>query len=298
MKRVIAYGGGVDSFAMLLKAIERGDHIDAVGFVDVGDRQRLDPAEWPETYQHIEQVVRPLCAAHGIPFIIIDSERYPIRPCKERPAGWRSLYDWLWDRTQIPVAGPNRICTRIAKVERFERWLADEFPDQEVEVWVGFEAGEEARAAKDPNAGGKVAWKPGQAVRINRFPLIELGLCRCRCVRFIQLSGHPVPPGSACVFCPYATRGDWKELARRYPARFAQVVEMEARKREKPTAKGFILSIMGFRKKKDAAGNVVSYRAPALPEWIQGNYQPRATPCRVCGDRKVQKLNAGCADAA
>lgn len=299
MKRVLAYGGGVDSFAALLGAIGRGIQLDAVGFVDVADPERKDPGEWPETYRHIENVVKPLCARHGIPFFTIDSASYPVRPCADRPLGWRSLFEWLWDHNQIPVAGPNRLCTRIAKVERFECWLDASFPGQEVEVWVGFEAGEEARAAKDPNAGKARDLVHYQAaVRINRFPLIEWSWCRCRCVQAIKLAGLPVPPGSACVFCPYATKGDWQRFAVQLPAQFAQVEEMEQRKRAKPTAKGFILSIMGFRKKKDAVGNVISYRAPPLREWIQGTYRPRAATCSICGGPKVQKLNTGCADAA
>ena len=33
--------------------------------------------------------------------------------------------------------------------------MTDRFPDQDVEVWIGFDAGEEGRAEKDPNAGRK-----------------------------------------------------------------------------------------------------------------------------------------------
>ena len=59
----------------------------------------------------------------------------------------------MWSRHQFQSSGDDPICTRIAKVERFERWLDDAYPDQQVEVWIGFEAGEEARTKKDPNAG-------------------------------------------------------------------------------------------------------------------------------------------------
>lgn len=205
--RVLSYGGGLDSFAMLLDAIDRHDKPDVCVFADVTDPEGEDPGEWPSTYRHIREVAIPLCAAHGVGFICLDTKAYPVR-------GARSLFAWMKDRRQIPVAGPNRICTIVAKVERFEAWMDDTYPGRDVEVWVGFEAGEEGRAAYDPNAGRKRSTKPEQARRHNRFPLMERGFCRCRCEDLARRSGHPIPRKSACIYCPYGSRGDWQTFAR------------------------------------------------------------------------------------
>lgn len=285
MKIVQSYGGGADSFASLVWSIQHGEKPDVVAFVDVGDPEGEDPAEWPSTYRHMEEHAIPLCERNGIPFVVIDSASYPVRDS-------RSLYEWLKKRNQIPVAGPKRICTTIAKVERFEAWLDATFPGEEVEVWIGFEAGEEARAAKDPNAGTGRKPGPGQAVRRNRFRLIELGLCRCRCEQLIRAASFPVPRKSACVFCPYASRGDWQTFARELPEQFAQIVQLEA---DKPTTKkGKKLSIMGYRTLKDRDGNPTGeYRAPPLPEFILGEYKPKAKICGVCGGPKAHK-STGC----
>lgn len=283
--RVVAYGGGLDSFAMLVEGIRRGERPDVVCFVDVGDPNREDPAEWPGTYRHLEEVVRPLCAREGIEFVWLNTVAYPVR-------GERSLFAWLKSRKQIPVAGPARLCTTIAKVERFEQWLSDRWPGQEVEVWVGFEAGEEKRAAKDPNAGGRRKARrkkvvkgepppPPPAQRCNRFVLIEWRMCRCRCAERIRDSGYPLPPGSACVFCPYATKGDWQMLERELPHYWLQVVLLEALK--PLTGNGTMLSIMGFRTLYDKAGNKVGYKAPLLPIFIKGEYKPKKKSCEVCG---------------
>lgn len=281
MRKVLSYGGGLDSYVMLLAAIERGELPDHVVFIDVGDPEGLDPGEWPSTYKHIREVVQPLCAAHGIPFVWVDTTRYPVRDA-------RSLFAWLEARQQIPIAGPKRICTIIAKVERFERWLDDTYPDEDVEVWIGFEAGEEARAKKDPNAGTKRKPKPGQARRHNRFPLIEWRLCRCRCVRFCTLRGLEVPDGSACMFCMYGSKGTWQTFAREQPVHYARVVRLEFVK--PPTKKnGLKLSIMGFKKRKDG-----TYRAPPLPVFILGTYRPRKKPCLVCGAPQRAGKGNGC----
>ncbi len=274
MKKILSYGGGLDSFAMLLDGIARGEKPDVCVFMDVSDGSAdangTDPGEWLGTYRHIREIVMPLCAREGIEFVWIDTRTIPVRNA-------RSLFTWMEERGQIPVAGPNRICTIVAKVERFETWMAQRFPGGEpVEVWIGFEAGEESRTEKDPNAG-----KPSTQ-RKNRFPLQERGLCRCRCEALVRAAGYPVPRKSACVFCPYGSKNDWKTFARELPEQFAKVVALEANK--PPTKKnGIKLSIMGFSSRKRADGTQVRKATP-LPEFVVAPSRPsKPKPCGVCG---------------
>lgn len=285
--RVLSSGGGLDSFAMLLLAIASGEKPDQVVFVDVADAEHRDPGEWPGTYRHLREVVAPLCARHGIEFVWLNT---PVRDA-------RSLFAWMYQRGQIPVAGPNRLCTRIAKVERFEAWLDGRYPGREVEVWIGFEAGEESRAEKDPNAGQPRGLTPTTAARRNRFPLMERGFCRCRCEQLVRAAGYPVPRKSACVFCPYASKGDWQTFARELPGAFAQVEDLEARK--PPTKKnGIKLSIMGFRTlyRRDAGGQRVKagHRAPMLRTFIAGGYRAKGEACAVCGAAQRATRATGC----
>lgn len=303
---VASLGGGLDSWTMLLEGVRRGERIDVAAFVDVGHPD--DPGEWPGTYEHIMSVVAPFCETHGIELVIIDHEKYPVRDA-------RSLFAWLWARKQIPVTGYDRICTTIAKVERFEAWLDDRYAGQEVEVWIGFEAGEEARAAKDPNQGSPRAatymrprtlngsrkqsarnvlhnsflWARAMAFamrtarRCNRFPLMEWGLCRCRCEQIARDSGYPVPRKSACVFCPYATKGDWQTLAVELPETFEIVAQLEERK--PPTTENHIkLSIMDFR----------DGRGTPLREFVAKPYTRQQKPCKVCGAAVRATKATGC----
>ena len=287
--RVLSYGGGVDSFAMLLLAIEQGSPPDVCVFCDVSNGNMLmsgtDPGEWPGTYRHIRETVIPVCDKAGIGFVWLTTEQYPVRDAQ-------SLYAWLHARKQIPVAGPNRICTTVAKVERFERWMNDQYPGQDVEVWVGFEAGEESRAENDPNAGTKKKVKPGYARRHNRFPLIEMRFCRCRCELHVRAAGYPVPRKSACTYCPYASKGDWQILARDLPEDFEKAAELESQK--PPTSNGKKLSIMGYRTIKNDAGEPIAYKAPPLEEFIKGVYRPKKQPCKVCGRAQRASKATGC----
>lgn len=278
MIKILSYGGGVDSFTMLVDAIQRDELPDLVVFCDVGDPDQLDPAEWPGTYSHIREVARPLCEKHGIEFVWLTTDDVPVRDA-------RSLFAWLEARQQVPVSGPARVCTKIAKVERFEKYVRERYPDQVLEVWIGFDATEAKRVAKDPNAGKVGAW------RVNRFPLVERDLCRCRCVELIKAAGFPVPRKSACVFCPYGTKADWQTFARELPEQFAQVVKLEA---DKPVTKknGLKIAIMGFgRKRKDGT------RAPTrlLPEYVATPYTPKKPkPCACCGAAVPATKATGC----
>jgi len=286
--RIASIGGGINSLAMVLDAIDRGEPPDICVFIDVADGggPGSRPGEWPGTYRHLNEVFAPLCARHGIEFVWINHLDYPVRDAP-------TLFDWMWARGQIPVAGPNRLCTKIAKVERFERWMGDRYPaGSEIEVWIGFDAGEERRAEKDPNAGSRRPQKGAKVRRVNRFPLIEAKLCRCRCEALVRKHGLPLPRKSACVFCPYGSLSDWQTFARELPEQFAEVAELEARK--PPTEAGFKLSIMGFNIKRDTEGNVLKVRAPPLPVYIQGRPLGRRGACEVCGAPQRATKATGC----
>jgi hypothetical protein len=112
-------------------------------------------------------------------------------------------------------------------------------------------------------------------------------MCRCRAEALVRRLGHPVPPKSACTFCPYGTRRDWQRFAEELPDDFERTVALEANKL--PTAAGKKLSIMGFRSFPDG-----SWRATPLPVYSAQPYRPRRIPCLVCGAAERASKAAGC----
>lgn len=276
--KVLTTGGGLDSWVMLLDAVARGEHPDLVVFADVTDAARLDPGEWPGTYAHLREVVMPFCEAHGIAFKWITTEESPIR-------GERSLFRYLEVKSLIP-SRTMRMCTVASKVERVTDYLDATYPTHRLEVWVGFEAGEEDRAARDPHSKGRAKGR-----RTNRFPLMERGICRCRAAAIAKASGLPVPPGSACMFCPFGSRGDFQTVAREQPEHFARFVTLEKNCRR--------------TKKNDRIVRFAGTElAPTLDQWIVDKarkggrsvrtYQRVGEACGVCGaEVKAPKL-VGC----
>lgn len=64
-----------------------------------------------------------------------------------------------------------------------------------------------------------------------RYPLREWGLDRNACGRVIVNAGLPLPPKSACFFCPAMKEAEIHELRTADPVSFALALEMERRYR-------------------------------------------------------------------
>jgi hypothetical protein len=268
---VLSYGGGLDSFSMLVWAIANNIRIDLVVFADVADwspeRDGQDPGEWPATYRHIRDVAIPLCERHGIEFKWLTTAEAPIR-------GERSLFRYFETMRLMP-GRMSRLCTAAAKVERVAEYVERRYPEGQIEVWIGFEAGEEKRAENDPH--GKA--KGSACRRVNRFPLIEQSMCRCRCERLVREAGHPIPRKSACVYCPFSKRGDFQNLASELPETFTRVVELERNCRD--TKRGERVTF-GTRSVKGKAVNV------SLDVWVTHMpgtrpYKRQVKGCTICG---------------
>ena len=254
MKRILSTGGGLDSFAMLVGAIDRGEIPDLAIFADTGS-PRGDDGEWPATYRHLRDYTMRLCEERGIEFVWIMTDDYPIR-------GRESLLAYFEATKTIPTR-MSRMCTMAAKVERIDNWIKDHLAGEKLEIWIGFEAGEEQRAAKDPHASkscGDGLW------RTNRFPLMEWGYCRCRCEVLVRRAGFPVPRKSACIYCPFSRRGDFITLSQEQPDAFQRISEWE--------------SVSGVTK---AGRKLFIVGEGPLAQDVKKPYNPRTIKCQVCG---------------
>lgn len=215
--RIISYGGGVQSTAMIVLAVTGEIDADGAVFVNVGDR-----AESPETLGYVRDVAIPWAAGHG--FTVTE-----VRRIARNGQPFADLYDYTIDTNNrsipIPVRGANgapgrRSCTvdwKIKVIERHIRSLGATV-DAPVDVLVGISTDEIERAKP---------W-PGRSVQRQVWPLLDLGISRDRCRTIIADAGLPIPPKSACWFCPMQSPRSWAETRRDNPDRFTQAVEFEA----------------------------------------------------------------------
>jgi hypothetical protein len=58
-------------------------------------------------------------------------------------------------------------------------------------------------------------------------PLIDLGMTRQACLRWLSDHGYPEPPKSACTFCPFHSDAMWREMKENDPESFADAVAVD-----------------------------------------------------------------------
>lgn len=176
--------------------------------------------------------------------------------------GWepKRVYDWLnWLETQLPfpvyrvsasdlranaMAGVNitghnyqeipwfsvkgmgnRQCTNKYKIEpmaKKQRELLGYKPRQRipkgsVEVWIGISRDEDQRMKDARNS-----WQ------VNRWPLIESGMSRKDCLRWMAERQYPTPPKSSCLGCPFKSNNQWRELRETDPEGWRDACEVDA----------------------------------------------------------------------
>lgn len=213
--RVISYGGGVQSTAMIVLATQGklGPVTDAI-FANVGD-----DSEHPGTLAYVRDVMTPWAAARGITVHELHRTRRdgtPVTLMGVLQSARRSI--------DIPVrmangAPGNRNCTAEFKIKVLGRWLKAHgaSADAPADVLVGISWDEVERVGnRRHNAYERV-----------EYPLIDLRMTRHQCARVIEEAGLSVPPKSSCFFCPFHRPSMWSRMAKDDPALFAKSVELE-----------------------------------------------------------------------
>jgi hypothetical protein len=190
MKVVLAYGGGVNSTAIIaLKAM----HKLPIDFDTLIHAKTM--FENPKTDRYIEEVIKPYCWMERINFVTVQS-----------PLG--SLYSHYMKHHIIPTR-MFRHCTDNFKIKPMRKWCERQYPDGYIMI-LGIDAGEAHRA--------KTA---------DYFPLIDMGIDREGCIRLIKQAGLPVPVKSGCLCCPFTPPKDFKKMSNDDPESFKKVVALE-----------------------------------------------------------------------
>lgn len=117
----------------------------------------------------------------------------------------------------------QRQCTADWKIDPIKRWLQANRDRQPIEQWIGISLDEITRM------------KPSNVKYItHRWPLIEKGLRRAQVAQWLLDHGLELPPRSACVFCPYQSRKEWRALQGTEDWQHAVEVDESIRKARPP----------------------------------------------------------------
>lgn len=211
--RLFSYGGGVQSTAALVLAARGEIAFPVFAFANVGD-----DSEHPKTLTYVREVAQPYAAAHGVELIIL---------CKTFHGSPETLLGYIHrcERSlPIPVRMANgapghRSCTADFKIRVISRWQRKHGATRQdpAVTGLGISADEAHRARTDSGI-------PWQTLA---YPLLDLGLDRKGCEEIIRGAGLPVPPKSACWFCPYHRRAEWERMKAEEPELLRAALALE-----------------------------------------------------------------------
>jgi hypothetical protein len=242
--RVVSYGGGVQSTALLVLVAQGELQADALLFANVGD-----DSENPATLRYFREVALPYAERHGVPLIELRKTRRVyhheiVRVSKPGDAPdilvldvrrWytqepETLYGRLTQGSQrsigIPVrlggngAPARRTCTTDFKVRLIARWCWQHGarPATPAVTVLGISLDEFERMRNDS----------GIPYTRLAYPLVDRRMTRQDCMNVIASAGLPIPPKSSCWFCPFHSLRAWRDMRDQEPALFAKAVALEA----------------------------------------------------------------------
>lgn len=261
--RTISYGGGVQSTALIVLAAQgklddiMGGPIDAALFANVGD-----DSEHPATVTYVRQIAIPWAAERGLPVHELHRQK--------RDGTTETLYGRMMKEGSrsltIPVRMSNgapgrRSCTADFKIKVIGKWLKAHGASaaDPANVAIGISTDEIQRLnnrRNDPHE---------RAV----YPLIDLRLDRSACAEVISDAGLPVPPKSACYFCPFHRPSTWAEMRRDEPELFWKSVDLERTLNERRDMLGKDhVYLTRFNKPLDEA--VAEAQSPLFPDGPEG----------------------------
>lgn len=222
--RVISLGAGVQSTTMALMAAhgEIGPMPDCAIFADTQwePQHVYDHLSWLETL---------------LPFPVHRVTAGSIRDAiiaKKNTTGGRFA--------SVPYFTSNggmgrRQCTseyKIVPIEKEQRRLLgakhrQRLAEGSVEVWIGIST-DEIQRMKD----ARNKWQK------NRWPLIEVGMSRRDCLRWMREKNYPEPPKSSCIGCPYHSNSQWREMRDNDPVSWADACDVDRMLRANGAVRG------------------------------------------------------------
>lgn len=222
--RLLSLGAGVQSSALLLLAAEGVlPGCDGAIFADTG----WEPAA---VYAQLDRLEAEVARPAGIPIHRVSVGN--IRSDALDP-GHRFASMPMFVRNPDGGEGMGRRqCTseyKLRPVREQTRTLLGAVPKDNgrpgrvpkgrwAETWIGFSTDEADRAERAQDVG----------YARSRFPLLEMGWDRGKCLRYLTSHGFAETVKSSCIGCPYRSNQSWRAMRDERPMEFADAVAFDA----------------------------------------------------------------------
>ena len=192
---VVNFSGGKDSTAMLLHMLELGMQVDEIIFCDTG-------LEFPEMYEHIKKVEEYI----GRKITILKGDKdfeyyllnhiYTIRQGKRKGQTIKGY----------SFPGPlSRWCTRIFKIERFNKYYKEKSKDYNIIRYIG------------------IAYDEQKRIKEFNYPLVDWKWTEADCLKYCYDKGfdwgglYKYFKRVSCWCCPLQSMGDLRMLWKHFP---------------------------------------------------------------------------------
>lgn len=219
--KIVRYGAGTNSTALLVGMWERGERPDAIVFADTG-------GERPATYAYLTMFSAWL-VERGFPAIITT------RRAKDNE---ETLEANCLRFSKLPsVAYGYKMCSTEFKRDPGSRWVRENYPGQDYVCVLGYDADEPERANRA---------RPVNRHETIECPLIGWGWGRPECETAILRAGLPLPGKSACFFCPNTSKERVRDLRRTLPDLFDRAVAIEKNAAAEDTRTGTRSAVVGL----------------------------------------------------
>ena len=215
--RVLSLGAGVQSTVLALMAADGHlPHLDGAIFADTGwEPQRV--------YDHLDRLEKVLAQA-GIPLYRVSNGNLR-RDAVDPAHRYASIPYFVRNPDGSPGMG-RRQCTheyKLKPITRKVRELLGAAPPhyrrvpkgRRAEQWIGFSVDEIHRVSE-----------AGVSYITRRYPLLDLGMDRGACQRWLAARGWQVAK-SSCIGCPYHGNRQWRELRDDNPDEWADAVAFD-----------------------------------------------------------------------
>lgn len=217
--RLLSLGAGVQSTTLgLMSRYGELPKLDAAIFADTGWEPR-------SVYDHLGKLTAALAEA-GIPVIRVS--KGSLRGDAIDPAHRYASIPYFIRNPDGSEGMGRRQCTseyKLAEINRKVReLLGAKAPDYRrvpkgrvAEQWIGFSADEV----------GRVSDKFPLSYIAKRYPLLDAGMNRAACERWLRSHGWTSVAKSACIGCPYHGNGQWRDLRDNRPDEWDDAVAFD-----------------------------------------------------------------------
>jgi 3'-phosphoadenosine 5'-phosphosulfate sulfotransferase (PAPS reductase)/FAD synthetase len=228
---VLNLGAGVQSTAVFLLSIRQDEpeHVPKFDYAVFADTQE----EPRRVYEHIERLKK----MEGAPTILFDTNGKLgdnlIHGSDATGKRFASIPMFLKVEGQEKEGRTRRQCTRDYKINPIERAIRRQIlglkhgqradPTIDLFQYICLSVDEPRRVARTKERFAGTKWTSP------RFPLFDMGWSRSDCKAYIdEVWPNAEVVRSSCVFCPYHSNEEWRDLKENDPEGWARAIEIDA----------------------------------------------------------------------